>query len=162
MRHRNREITDKEEIAKIIRQAKICRLGLSWDNRPYVVPVSFGYDGDFVYFHTGREGLKIDYLEANDRVCFEMEHDVRMLPDKDNACKWSVTYLSVIGFGRVEEITETERIRSALNQIMKHYSGREWDFDAAALARTRVWRIAVEEMTGKRSKDRIMDRPDKR
>jgi nitroimidazol reductase NimA-like FMN-containing flavoprotein (pyridoxamine 5'-phosphate oxidase superfamily) len=162
VRHRNREITDKEEIDRIIRQADICRLGLSRDNRPYVVPVSFGYDGDFIYFHTGREGLKIDYLQANDRVCFEMECDVRMLPDNDSACKWSVTYLSVIGFGRAEEITETQGIRFALNLIMKHYSGREWEFDAAALERTRVWRIAVEEMTGKRSKDRVADRPDKR
>ena len=36
-----------------MRTAQICRLGLCKDNRPYIVPVNFGYDGEHIYFHTG-------------------------------------------------------------------------------------------------------------
>jgi hypothetical protein len=41
-----------------------------------------------------------------------------------------------------------------LNQIMRHYSGREWDIDEAAMATTRVWRISIESLTGKRSQEK--------
>jgi len=159
MRKQEREIRDRKEIDGIIRQARVLRLGLCRDNHPYIVPVSFGYDGDFIYFHTPPEGMKIDYMNANDLVCFELEHDVKMLPDRDKACKWSVSYLSVIGFGRVQEVTVTEDKISALAQIMKQYSGGEWDFDPAVVEKTRLWRIAIEQLTGKRSKDRIVNQP---
>jgi hypothetical protein len=34
---------------------------------------------------------------------------------------------------------------------MRHYSDRDWAFDVSALCRARVWRITVDEITGKRS-----------
>jgi hypothetical protein len=51
----------------------------------------------------------------------------------------------------VEELRDPESKAIGLNQVMQHYSGREWEFDAATLARTRVWRVAIEELTGKHS-----------
>jgi nitroimidazol reductase NimA-like FMN-containing flavoprotein (pyridoxamine 5'-phosphate oxidase superfamily) len=42
MRKKEKEITNREEIDRIIRDAKICHLGLIADGRPYVVPVTFG------------------------------------------------------------------------------------------------------------------------
>ena len=158
MRKQEREIRDRAEVDRIIGEALVCRLGLCKDNRPYVVPVSFGCDGDFIYFHTPPQGMMIDYLEANDAVCFEMEHDVRMLPAEDSACRWSVSYVSVIGFGRAREVTTPEEKISALGWIMKHYSNKEWTYDAAAVGKTRIWRIAIETLTGKQSKDRIRGR----
>jgi len=158
MRKKDREIQDRTEVDRIIGEAAVCRLGLCKDNRPYVVPVSFGYDGGSVYFHTPPAGMMIDYLEANDAVCFEMEHDVRMLPDEDSACRWSVSYVSVIGFGRVREVTAPEEKIAALGSIMRQYSGKAWNFDAAAVGKTRIWRIVVESLTGRQSKDRITSR----
>lgn len=35
-------------------------MGLSKENLLYDVPVSFGYDGEFVYFHTLAGGMKLD------------------------------------------------------------------------------------------------------
>jgi len=158
MRKKDREIRDRAEVDRIIGEAAVCRLGLCKDNRPYVVPVSFGYDGNAVYFHTPPEGMMIDYLEANDAVCFEMEHDVRMLSSEDSACRWSVSYVSVIGFGLVREVTAPEEKIAALGWIMKQYSDKAWEFDAAAVGKTRIWRIAVESLTGRQSKDRITGR----
>jgi nitroimidazol reductase NimA-like FMN-containing flavoprotein (pyridoxamine 5'-phosphate oxidase superfamily) len=50
MRRKDREIQSRDVIDEIIAQAEVCRLGLSRDNRPYIVPVSFGYDGRCLYF----------------------------------------------------------------------------------------------------------------
>ncbi len=154
MRRREREIQSRGLIAEIMARAQVCRLGLCRDNLPYVVPVSFGYDGEYIYFHTATEGMKLDYLAANNRVCFEMEHDVSVVADPDAACQWSFSFYSVIGFGTVDEITDPADKVRALNHIMRHYSGRDWDFDDRWLQKARLWRITIEQVTGKRSKDK--------
>lgn len=155
MRQHKREIKDAALMEEIIAKADVCRLGLCKEGMPYIVPLSFGYDGSFIYFHTAAEGMKLDYITANNRVCFELEHDVRIIQDDNAACKWSMSFYSVIGFGIIEEITDRQLKICALNEIMKHYSHQEWDFDEQIVARTCVWKIAIEQMTGKQSKDRI-------
>ncbi len=155
MRQHKREIQDKALIQEIIAKAEVCRLGLCKDGMPYIVPLSFGYDGSCIYFHTAAEGMKIDYMAANNQVCFELEHDVRVIQDDNAACKWSMSFYSVIGFGTIEEITDHELKIYALNQIMKHYSKREWGFDERIVEKTRLWRVVIGRLTGKQSKDRL-------
>jgi nitroimidazol reductase NimA-like FMN-containing flavoprotein (pyridoxamine 5'-phosphate oxidase superfamily) len=154
MRRTDKEITDPALINQIIERSQMCRLGLAKDNIPYVLPVSFGYDGTAVYFHTATEGRKIDFMTANDRVCFEFEHGVELLRHDSTPCKWSFSFQSVIGYGTVQELTELSEKTAGLNTIMKHYSGREWSFTAADLETIRVWRIGIESLTGKQSKDK--------
>ncbi len=152
MRRKDREIQDRTEIDQIINAAVVCRLGLCKDGLPYVVPVSFGYDGQRIYFHGAVEGTKIDYMLANPRVCVEFEGDVRLTSNEHNACDWSVTYQSVIGYGTVGEITQPEAKLHALEQIMQHYSGRTgWTYDPGQLERTRIWRVTLESVSGKES-----------
>jgi len=155
MRRKDKEIQEPELIQHIIRQAQVCRLGLCRDNVAYVVPVSFGYDGADIYFHTAVEGRKIDFITANNRVCFELEHEVAVLPNVERACGWSFSFYSIIGYGVAEELTEdTEKIRG-LQLVMEHYSGRGgWEFEEQHLRNVRVWRIRVEQVSGKQSKDK--------
>jgi uncharacterized protein len=155
MKKSDQEIKSKDLIKQILARAKVCRLGLCKDNRPYIVPVNFGYDGACIYFHTAQEGMKIDYFAANQQVCFEMEDDVRLITNADEACKWDMSYYSVIGFGTVAEIVESERKIQALIQIMEHYSNRQWKFTEQAVEKTRVWCVAIKEITGKKSKDKL-------
>jgi nitroimidazol reductase NimA-like FMN-containing flavoprotein (pyridoxamine 5'-phosphate oxidase superfamily) len=61
----------------------------------------------------------------------------------------------VIGFGTVQEITDHRHKVKAFDQIMRHYSGKEWDFDDEMLNKTRLWQITIEHVTGKKSKDKI-------
>lgn len=154
MRRKEKEIKSTDLIDQILAKSQVCRLGLCKDNRPYVVPVSFGYDGTFIYFHTAGEGMKIDFMTSNKQICFEAEHDVKIIRDDKSACRWTCSYYSVIGFGTVDEIMDRPQKVHALNQIMKHYSGREWDFDEPSLEKTRLWRISIEQVTGKQSKDK--------
>ncbi len=154
MRRTDKEITDPKLISQIIEQAQICRLGLAKDNLPYVLPVSFGYDGAAVFFHTAKEGRKIEFMSANAQVCFEFEHGVQLLRNDTNPCKWTFSFQSVVGYGTVRELPELAEKRDGLNHVMRHYSGREWPFTADDLDRIRVWKIAIESLTGKQSKDK--------
>jgi nitroimidazol reductase NimA-like FMN-containing flavoprotein (pyridoxamine 5'-phosphate oxidase superfamily) len=154
MRRRDREIGSRAEIDAIIRAADVCRLALARDNTPYLVPVSFGYDGTALYFHTAPTGRKIDFIEANSRVCFEFEINVRLVRDQKDACAWTFSFESVVGHGSITELTTASEKTQGLNQIMEHYSGHEWEIPERRSATTRVWRIDIDEVTGKRSEEK--------
>ncbi|HZU85813.1 MAG TPA: pyridoxamine 5'-phosphate oxidase family protein [Polyangiaceae bacterium] len=67
------ELTDRE-IDEVLRSEMIGRIGCVADGWPYVVPVTYVYDGesDSVYLHSG-EGLKLRAMRDDPRVCFEVE-----------------------------------------------------------------------------------------
>jgi nitroimidazol reductase NimA-like FMN-containing flavoprotein (pyridoxamine 5'-phosphate oxidase superfamily) len=159
MRRQDKEITDRALIDWIIQKAIVCRLGLCQDNRAYIVPLSFGYDGRCIYFHTARGGRKLDILAENPNVCFELEHDVRVVPHETRPCAWSMSFFSVIGTGIVREITDPHEMIAGLNAIMEHYSPQQWDISEADARTVRVWRIEIEGMTGKKSRDKSPDKP---
>jgi len=156
MRRTDKEITDQDLISRVIQNAQVCRLGLARGNIPYIVPVSFGYDGKAIYFHTAKEGRKIEFLTANNRVCFEFEHGVRAVMHESNPCKWTFSFQSVIGYGHVQELTEIPSEINGLNEVMRHYSGRDWTFTEDNLEGIKVWRITTESLTGKQSKDKFV------
>ena len=151
MKRKEKEITDRAEIDKIIHGSDVCHLGFAAGNKPYVVPVSFGYDGSFLYIHTAKSGKKIDCAAANPKVCFEMVRNVRLVTNESKGCKWTFSFESVIGYGEIEELTDPIDKVFGLNQIMLQYSNREWPFEPHELASTRIWRISIDTITGKRS-----------
>ena len=51
------------------------RIGCNSNNTTYVVPISYAYDGEFIYSLT-REGMKINIMRQNPNVCFKVE-DIR-------------------------------------------------------------------------------------
>ncbi|MHC1741720.1 MAG: pyridoxamine 5'-phosphate oxidase family protein [Syntrophobacteraceae bacterium] len=150
MRRKEREIQDREAIDAIIRECRVCRLGLTDGKEPYVVPLSFGYDGESFYFHGASVGKKMDLLRQNSRVCVELDVLDELRPSEE-ACRWSAGYRSVIAFGTAEIITALESKRKALAIIMAHYSDGSYTFTDKALEGTAVIRVAVEKITGKQS-----------
>jgi nitroimidazol reductase NimA-like FMN-containing flavoprotein (pyridoxamine 5'-phosphate oxidase superfamily) len=151
VRRRDREITDRGEIDRIIHAAEVCRIAMAREDQPYVVPLSFGYDDEVIYIHTSKSGRKIDFFESNKRICFEVETNVSLQVDEEDACEWTFAFESVIGYGTISELASSAEKTHGLNQIMRHYSGRDWNIDRAAIATTRVWQIEIESITGKRS-----------
>ncbi len=71
MRKKEREITDIREIEQVIAGADICRIGFVDGDEPYIVPVSFGYEDNAIYFHSALEGRKVNLIKKNSKVCFE-------------------------------------------------------------------------------------------
>ncbi|MFC1532217.1 pyridoxamine 5'-phosphate oxidase family protein [Thermodesulfobacteriota bacterium] len=63
MRRKEKEITKKSEIEAVINKALVCRVGLSDNNFPYIVPLCFGYQDNTIYIHGALEGRKIDILK---------------------------------------------------------------------------------------------------
>ena len=153
MRRKDKAVSDHEDILKIIRSCQVCRLALSQDNKPYLVPVCFGYDGTSIFFHTALNGKKIDIISVNNNVCFEFDTNVAVIADETAPCDWSCSFQSVIGFGTVHELTKKAEKIEGLTLIMRQYSEKNWEFENIPLSGVKVWKITIDSMTAKQSPD---------
>ena len=151
MRHTEREIKDRKDIDGVIRRCLVCRLALCDNGQPYVVPLNFGYDGRFLYFHAAPEGRKIDIIKRNNRVGFEFDilHDITAA---ERACDWGAKYESVIGSGTAEILDDVKAKIEALEWIMRQYGGGIWDFPEEILKKTLILRLRILEISGKARK----------
>lgn len=150
MRRKEREIPDEMGIQSVLDQGLVCRLGLCDGRTPYIVPMSYGTRNGRLYLHGANEGTKIDLLRKNNRICFEVDVDTWIAPG-EAACRWSMKYRSVIGFGTARILEGEEEKRAGLDAIMAHYGGPEGPYDGKSLERTCVIEISIERMTGKES-----------
>ena len=151
MRKKEKEITEKPAIEAIIKKSLVCRLALSDDNSPYIVPLSFGYKDKVLYFHGPQKGKKIDIIKKNPKVCFEFDADTEIVKAKD-ACRWTMRYQSVIGFGKAVILEDANEKQKALNIIMSQYSDGIFEYIDSALKKAAVIKVEIESMTGKQSK----------
>ncbi len=150
MRRKELEMTDRTEIEAIIAEALVCRLAMCDGDRPYMVPLSFGYGDNALYFHCATEGRKLEILGKNNQVCFEMDVGVDVKRG-DSACEFGMNYQSVVGFGTASIIDEPTERSAALDIIMKQYKASREEYPEALINIMRVIRVEIESMTGKKS-----------
>jgi len=150
MRRKDKEIKDKDVIESIIKRATVCRIGLSENNVPYIVPLVFGYKDDCLYFHSAPEGKKIDIIKQNNNVCFELDVDCELIKSED-PCNWDMKYYSVIGFGKAFFVDDLEEKRKALNIIMEHYSDNPYQYTVNEINKVAIIKVKIDSMTGKKS-----------
>ena len=111
MRRSDREVTDPKQIRDIIDHCTCCRLGF-WDGQEvYILPLNFGYeeaDGKRVfYFHSAKEGRKIDLIAKAPRVGFELDTNYK-LNEAETACGHSARFQSVIGTGVLRLLSDRQ------------------------------------------------------
>ncbi len=151
MRRADREVTDFDGIVAIMERCDVCRLALNGDGYPYILPLNFGMtveDGRVtLYFHGAMEGTKYALMERDSRASFEMDcaHEL-ILDDEHGNC--TMAYQSVMGRGHIEPVPDGEK-ENALRLLMAHYRRGDFPFGRGAVPHTRVFKLAVESMTGK-------------
>ncbi|TXT67401.1 MAG: Pyridoxamine 5'-phosphate oxidase [Promethearchaeota archaeon] len=151
MRRKDKEITDKMILTALLNKAQVCRLALSDNNIPYIVPVNFGIQDNCLYIHSAKEGKKMEILKKNDKVCFEIDLDFQLQTAKD-PCQFSAQYQSVIGFGIATFINSLDEKIKALNIIMQHYTGKNnYMFKEYGLKKIAIIKIEITKLTGKKS-----------
>lgn len=138
-------------IAEIINKCDVCYLGMvDQDNKPYVIPMNFGFEGKTICLHSAMTGKKINVLKNNNNVClaFSTDHVLRYR-DEEVACSWSMKYRSVLAYGKVKfEEDYDEKVRM-LNLIMKKYAGKEYTYNAPAVNGVQVYKVVVERFEGR-------------
>ena len=152
MTKRERQITDQQEILRILDTAKVLHLGLCVGNEPYVVPMNYGYameDGKLVlYLHSAVRGKKLDMMQANPRVFFALECD-QMPFEGEKPCQYGLVYSSVMGRGTASIVDDVEEKMKAMTILMKTQTGKDFEFNERLVSIVAVVRIDVEEYTAK-------------
>ena len=110
MRRKDREVTDQAAIQAILDKAQVLHLAMIDGDRPYVVPMHYGYTLESgrltLYLHSAQAGRKLDVLRKNDRVAFALETDVAPICGGDIPCKYGAAYASLLGEGRATILTD--------------------------------------------------------
>lgn len=149
MRRKDKEITDINEIERIINKAICCRIGLVDNDEPYMVPVCFGYERNALYFHGASEGRKVELIKKNNKICFEIDTDVAVVKAEE-PCNWSMKYRSVVGVGRAYILENDKEKSYGLKLIMRQYTEGDYTFPKATLDKIIVVRVDIESITGKK------------
>lgn len=118
------------------------------EGEPYGVPVSVVREGDALYFHTAKEGRKIDCINASAHVHVVCVGDVERASDK-----FTTGYESAMAEGECREVTDDAEKVHALRLLCEKYTPTNMAaFDkavAASLERTGVYKISLHSVTGK-------------
>jgi uncharacterized protein len=137
------------QIQNVLSSQVIGRLGCCSRKQPYIVPVTYAYDGKYIYGQTN-EGTKLDILRKNPKVCFEVE----TMTDMRN---WK----SVVIFGKFEELKNKEATAAKeilfskvyLLQTSSTVHAHEHEVTSSIDDSTRVkhvmYRISIDKITGR-------------
>ena len=148
MRRKN-QVLSREETMEILKRCTAGVLGVSGDDDyPYAVPLSFVFKDDKLFFHSAKQGHKLDGIKRNDKVTF-------CVIEKDEVIQKTFTthFRSVIVFGKARILTEDSEKKHALECLVEKYSpdyitegqseiAREWKLVSVA-------EVQIEHMTGK-------------
>lgn len=96
------------EIENLLQSQSICRLACCEKGLPYIVPVSYYYDGSHIYIQTLR-GRKLDILRQNHHVCLQVDQILSMN-------QWKSAHV----YGLFEELkgeTETAARAAFINSV---------------------------------------------
>ena len=153
MRRKDREVTDRIKIREVLQDCHCCRIGFVDQGQSYIVPMNFGYRWDkelpVLYFHSAKEGRKIDLIGENPRVGFEMDTSYEFHRG-ELACQCSAAFRSVIGSGAITVVEDPQEKLEGFLTIMEHYSGsRAWRFDEKMLSSACVLKLRVTELSCK-------------
>lgn len=154
MRRKEREVTDPAKIKRIISSCRCCRLGLTdIEHNIYIVPLNFGFaeeNGTYAfYFHSAKEGHKIELIKKNPHAGFELDTN-HQLKEGTSACSYSAYFQSIIGKGAVTFLDDTFEKQAALQTIMRHNTGKDdWTFSEKAVDAVCVFKLTVEELSCK-------------
>lgn len=147
MRRKDRQ-TDRESALAVVDGSAFATLALSDGNAPYAVALSIARIGENLYFHCAKSGKKIDLLRQNPRVCVSFVGEV--IPSER---EFATNYCSAVVYGTAEEVTDVSEKIAVLRAIARRYTPQAEGVDdeiARDLQHVSVWKIPMEEITGKR------------
>ena len=133
----------------LLKRQAIGRLGYRDERKCYITPVTYAYDGKYIYGQTN-EGMKLNVIRTNPYICFEVDAIVNM-------ANWE----SVTIWGHFEELENdtAKRAREYLynnlldiltsTTIHLHKHDHSHEADNENLIKQIVYRISIAERTGR-------------
>lgn len=117
MRRKRQSLSEAEQRAVLARNTAGV-LALSGDGGyPYAVPLSYVYEEGKLYFHSAKQGHKLDAILRDARACFTVIDKDEVVPRE-----YTSYFRSVIAFGRVRILADEQEALRALRLLSDKYS----------------------------------------
>lgn len=156
IRRSQKAILDEQWIIDFLKRAPVGVLATVYQDQPFLSTKLFVYDQQShqIYMHAADEGRVMQNVSQNPKVCFTVYEMGRFLP-APKARSFGVEYKSVIVFGRLEIVQNTDEILKALRETMQKYAphfqpGKDYpeiqDKDLKGVA---VYRLVIAEWSAK-------------
>ena len=157
-----------EECNAILTMAEYGTLAtMGADGYPYAVPVNYVFHNGNIYFHCATVGHKLDNIDNCSNVSFNVVTDVwvvPLIPDEDSNETdlkfngFDTNFNSIILFGKAKEVFEEEKMDGLSALLKKFLNENEYNkykeagikYIENSLKRTKLIKIEIEHMTGKR------------
>lgn len=94
---------------RVLQSCRVARLGCIVNGEPYVVPISYNFEDDYIYSHS-LPGTKINALRENPRACVQVD-------EIESDLHWR----SAMAFGKFEEITKQNERAEILGKLLTQY-----------------------------------------
>lgn len=118
----NRELAEKADIDRILKEGKFAVISMCRDNEPYIVTLSYGYDSEneILYFHCAKKGLKLDFLNSNINVCATVINDKGYVIDE---CGHE--YESVVFWGDMQIVSDLQEKKNGMRILLHHLEEKD-------------------------------------
>ena len=120
------KIKSSKKIQEFLNQEHVGRISSIDENGyPQIIPMNFVYLNNSIYMHSHIKGEKLDNINRNNKVGFEVDRELEFLPsyfeDPKDASLADTLYISVVIKGRATLVMDREEKTLALNGLMKKY-----------------------------------------
>jgi nitroimidazol reductase NimA-like FMN-containing flavoprotein (pyridoxamine 5'-phosphate oxidase superfamily) len=125
--------TDFKLACDIIDEAKICHVGFTLEDQPYVIPMALGRDGNSLLLHGSAVSRLMKSLADGLPCCVTVTHLDGMVLAR-SAFHSSMNYRSLMVFGKAAEVAEVAKKERALNTLVDHLvPGRSAELRASTI-----------------------------
>jgi uncharacterized protein len=164
VRESDRGVYDRDTINRILDEGSLCHVGFVVDGQPFVIPTSYGRNGDVLYIHGSAASRMLRNLDRGIPVCVTVTLLDGLVLAR-SVFNHSMNYRSVVILGTATLIDNPEEKLAALRALSEHILPQRWNDsrqpNEKELKATSVLRIPIDEFSAKvRVGPPIDDEPD--
>lgn len=126
VREPQRAVYDRDAINQILDEAFICHVGFIVDGQPFVIPTSYGRDGDNLYIHGSSASRMLRQITQSVPVCVTVTLLDGLVLAR-SIFNHSMNYRSVVILGEAQLVDDPAEKLDALRALSEHILPGRWD-----------------------------------
>jgi nitroimidazol reductase NimA-like FMN-containing flavoprotein (pyridoxamine 5'-phosphate oxidase superfamily) len=146
-------IASMDEMGKLLVEERVGYLGMSIENSPYVIPLTYAYSDGKIIFHCSLEGRKLEIIRKSPSVCFTVSRHFGEMVSHPQGTECHINSDSVICYGKARIIDDIHERLIMLNKFNHCLQSNVREITLQEIENCLAVEIAIEEMTGRTERD---------
>jgi len=160
VREADRAVYDREAAYRILDEGFLCHVGFVADGQPFVIPTSYGRNGDSLFVHGSAASRMLRQLKQSVPVCITVTLLDGLVLAR-SIFNHSMNYRSVVVLGKATLVDDPQEKVEALRLLSEHIIPGRWadvrQPNERELKATSILRVPIEEFSAKVRKGPVVD-----